>query len=77
MPEFDHGAKVSSVDAGTSIDLAECDGSDAQSFVFSGEGTIVPALATEMCFILADDTRAGRSDVNQIKMLSLEACDEG
>ena len=50
MPEFNLCAKVSSVDAGPSIDLAEGDGSDAQSFVFSSEGTIAPALATEMCF---------------------------
>ncbi len=77
MPEFDVCAEVSSAEAGTAIDLAACDGSEAQSFVFSDEGAIVPASATAMCFTLGEDTRTGRSDVNQIKVLSLEACDEG
>ena len=61
-------------DAGTLIGLATCDGSDAQSFVFSGEGSIVPASAPDMCFTLAGNTRTGRSDANQIKVLSLETC---
>ncbi len=74
MPSFDVCAELSSVDAGTSIGLATCDGSDAQSFVFSGEGSIVPATAPDMCFTLAGDTRTGRSDANQIKALSLESC---
>lgn len=74
MTEFNVCAQVSSTGAGTSIDLAECDGSDAQSFVFSGAGTITPASATDMCMTLAEDTRTGRSDANQIKVLSLETC---
>ena len=77
MPVFDVCVQVSSVDAGTTIDLAACDGSDAQAFTFSGNGTIVPTSATAMCFTLAEDTRTGRSDANQIKVLSLEVCDEG
>lgn len=76
MPEFDVCASVASADAGASIELAACDGSAAQSFVFSGEGTITPASATDMCVTVAEDTRTGRSDVNQIKVLSLEACSE-
>ncbi|WP_341365952.1 ricin-type beta-trefoil lectin domain protein [Yoonia sp. BS5-3] len=76
MTEFDVCAEVSSTAAGTSIDLATCDGSSAQSFVFSGEGTITPASATDMCMTLAEDTRTGRSDANQIKVLSLESCSD-
>lgn len=76
MPEFDVCAEISSTDAGASIGLAACDGSAEQSFEFSGEGTIVPASATDMCITVADDTRTGRSDVNQIKVLSLEVCSE-
>lgn len=76
MPEFDVCAEASSTAAGSTVDLATCDGSDAQSFVFSGEGTIVPANATDMCFTVAEDTRTGRSDANQIKVLSLETCDD-
>lgn len=74
MPEFDVCAQIASTAAGSSVDLASCDGTDAQSFVFSGEGTIVPATATDMCLTLAEETRTGRSDANQIKVLSLEAC---
>jgi len=76
MPEFDVYAEVSSTEAGATVGLADCDGSAAQSFVFSGEGTIVPASAPDMCLTLADDTRTGRSDTNQIKDLALEACSE-
>lgn len=77
MPEFDVCAMLPSNDAGTQVGLAACDGSDAQSFVFSGEGTIAPASAPDMCVTVAEDTRTGRSDANQIKVLSLEACDDG
>ncbi|MEM7259527.1 MAG: ricin-type beta-trefoil lectin domain protein, partial [Pseudomonadota bacterium] len=54
--------------------LSECSGSDGQSFQFSGEGTITPAGAPDMCVTVAAETRTGRSNVNQIKVLSLEAC---
>ena len=74
MPEFDVCAEVASPAAGSSISLKACDGSDEQSFKFSGEGTIVPTSAPELCFTVAEDTRTGRSDVNQIKVLSLEVC---
>jgi hypothetical protein len=77
MPDFDVCAELASTEAGTTIDLSKCDGRDAQQFVFSGEGTIVPASATDMCFTIAEDTRSGRSDANQIKVLSVETCDEG
>ena len=76
MVNFDVCTEISSSDAGSALALAACDGSDAQSFVFSGEGTIVPASAPEMCVTLAEDTRSGRSDANQIKVMSLEACDD-
>ncbi|WP_299932947.1 ricin-type beta-trefoil lectin domain protein [uncultured Pelagimonas sp.] len=76
MPEFDVCAEVASVAAGTSIDLSACNGSEAQSFVFSGEGAITPASATDMCLTVAEATRFGRSKENQIKNLSLEPCDD-
>ncbi|MEM5585827.1 ricin-type beta-trefoil lectin domain protein [Roseibium sp. AS2] len=76
MPKFEVCAEYSSVEAGTKIDLATCDSSAAQSFVFSGEGVITPASATDMCLTLAEDTRFGRSKENQIKNLSLETCED-
>jgi len=76
MPEFDVCAELSSTAADSSLDLATCDGSDAQSFSFSGQGTITPASAPEMCFTIGTDTRTGRSDANQIKVLTLETCSD-
>ncbi|WP_018689067.1 ricin-type beta-trefoil lectin domain protein [Ahrensia kielensis] len=75
MTKFDVCAVVPSNKAGTAITLADCDGSEAQNVVFTGEGTISPASAPEMCFTVGEDTRSGRSDTNQIKVLSLEPCD--
>lgn len=77
MPEFDVCAEVSSVDAGSSIALNQCNGSTEQSFQFSGDGVIVPVSAPELCFTVAEATRTGRSDVNQIKVLTLEPCSNG
>ena len=74
MTNFDVCAEILSPEAGSLLGLSECSGSDAQSFNFSGEGTIVPTAAPEMCLTVAEDTRSGRSDANQIKVLSLETC---
>ncbi|MCK0138792.1 ricin-type beta-trefoil lectin domain protein [Aliiroseovarius sp. F47248L] len=76
MPEFDVCVEVAGMEAGSAIGLAECDGSAEQTFAFSGDGTITPANAADMCLTLGEDTRSGRSDTNQIKALSLEACSE-
>jgi len=74
MPEFDVCVEVAAPEAGASISLAACNGSEAQSFQFSGEGTIVPTSDTDLCITAAEDTRTGKSNVNQIKVLSLEHC---
>ncbi len=76
MVNFDVCTQAPSTEAGSLLELAACDGSDIQSFVFSGEGTITPMSAPEMCMTVAEDTRSGRSDANQIKVLSLEACSD-
>ncbi len=74
MPEFDVCVQAVSTDAGASLELAACDGSEAQQWVFGGEGTIAPAAAPDVCVTLAEETRTGRSDDNQMKALSLQAC---
>ncbi len=74
MVNFDVCVQISSAEAGSALELAACDGSAAQGFEFSGEGTIIPTSAPEMCVTVAEDTRSGRSDANQIKVLSLEIC---
>lgn len=76
MVNFDVCAEVAGLDAGSSVGLAACDGSEAQSFVFSGEGKITLAAAPDMCLTVGEDTRSGRSDDNQIKVLSVEACED-
>ncbi|WP_371154016.1 ricin-type beta-trefoil lectin domain protein [Jannaschia sp. 2305UL9-9] len=76
MPSFDVCAEVAALQEGAAIGLAACDESAEQTFVFSGEGTIVPASAADLCVTVGDDTRFGRSDTNQIKELSLQACSD-
>ncbi len=76
MTEFDVCATLDSTQAGSSVGLSDCDGSDLQQFVFSGDGTITATAAPEMCLTAGEDTRSGRSDANQIKVLSLELCSE-
>lgn len=74
MVNFDVCAQISSPAAGSPLELAACDGSDAQGFRFTGKGTIVPTAAPDMCVTVAAETRSGRSAANQIKVLSLETC---
>lgn len=74
MPEFDLCMQTAAVETGAPLELAACDGSEAQSFSFTGEGTISPASAPDLCLTLGDDTRFGRSQTNQIKELSLAEC---
>ncbi len=74
MPEFDVCVQAPSTAAGASVELAACDGSDAQSWAFNGEGTIAPASAPDMCLTLTGETRTGRSDENQMIALTLETC---
>lgn len=76
MVNFEVCAQITSTEAGSALELTACDGSDVQSFEFLGEGPIVPTSAPDMCLTVAEDTRSGRSDANQIKVLSLEACSE-
>ncbi|MEL6531125.1 MAG: ricin-type beta-trefoil lectin domain protein [Pseudomonadota bacterium] len=72
MPEYDVCVSVS----GTDISLAACDDSEAQKISFGEDGTIRPAASPEMCLTLAADTRSGKSDVHQIKGLSVESCSD-
>ena len=75
MPEFDVCMQASSTEVGASAELASCDGSTAQSWVFDGEGTITPASAPELCLTVSGETRTGRSDDNQMIALALLDCD--
>jgi len=76
MPEFDVCMQAPSTSAGAAVELAACDGSDAQNWAFKGEGTIAPAAAPDMCLTLTGETRTGRSKENQMKALTLEACSD-
>lgn len=74
MPDFEVCATVSALAEGASIGLAACDGSDLQTVSFSGGGAISMVAAPQLCFTAGTESRFGRSDVHQIKALSLEAC---
>lgn len=74
MPEFDVCMQVSSKAVGAALELASCEASEEQSFIFDGEGTISPASAPQFCLTLGRDTRSGRSTTNQIKALTLADC---
>lgn len=76
MPEFDVCVQAISTEAGASAELAACDGSEAQSWVFDGAGTIAPASAPEMCLTLTGETRTGRSAQNQMIAMTLQACSD-
>lgn len=76
MPEFDVCMQAPSTQSGASVELAACDGSAAQSWVFAGEGTIAPAAAPEMCLTLTGETRTGRSAKNQMIAMTLQGCSE-
>jgi len=74
MPEFDVCVQAPATDAGAAVELASCDQSDAQKWVFSGEGVITPASAENMCLTLTGESRTGRSKENQMIALTLEGC---
>ena len=76
MTNFDVCATLDATVAGSALSLAACDGRVAQNFTFAGTGTIVPAAATQMCVTVGADTRSGRSDTNQIKVLTIEPCSD-
>lgn len=75
MPDFDVCVQAEATE-GASVELAACEGSDAQSWTFGGDGVIAPASAPDLCITLAEETRTGRSDENQMKALSLKPCAE-
>ena len=76
MPGFDVCMQAAAIELGAALELAACAGSELHGFAFTGEGTITPASAPDLCVTLGENTRSGRSEANQIKALSLQACDK-
>lgn len=74
MPKFDVCATLASLTVGAKVGLASCNGSNLQTFIFSGTGTISPKAAPTMCLTLSAATRAGGGSQHQIKTLTLEVC---
>lgn len=74
MPDFDVCATARSLEAGSAIGLAACDAGDLQKILFSGSGTISMIESPDLCLTAAKESRFGRSQVHQIKALSLETC---
>ena len=77
MPEFDVCAELSGLEAGSTVGLGSCNGSDLQSFVFYG-GTIRPRTSADMCLTAGLGTSLGRGGTSkhQIKTLTLERCSD-
>ncbi|MGI9270769.1 MAG: c-type cytochrome [Woeseiaceae bacterium] len=75
---FDVCATMASVEAGTEVSLAACDGSDAQQFDFADSGTISPKTAPGMCLTAGEETTMGRGGTSphQIKTLTLQKCSD-
>ena len=74
MSNFKVCATLASLTAGAKVGLATCTGSNLQTLVFSGEGTISPKAAPTMCLTLSSATRMGKGSQHQIKDLTLQAC---
>lgn len=74
MPGYDVCVTLEDLRAGASVGLAPCDGSESQAVAFSGNGTIRPLAASDLCFTAADESRFGRAEIHQIKDLTLEPC---
>lgn len=74
LPKFDVCASVANPVAGAHIDLASCDGSTAQQFVFADNGTITPTANPALCVTASGETTYGRSQTHQKKALTLETC---
>ena len=77
MPEFDVCVEVEAMEAGASIGLATCDGSDAQSIAMTEANTLTPVSAPELCLTAGEEVRLGRGGTSehQIRSLTLQACD--
>ncbi|MBT8426282.1 MAG: RICIN domain-containing protein [Silicimonas sp.] len=76
MPEFEVCVQAPLTEIGASVELATCDDSAAQKWVFDGEGSIVPASAPGMCLTLTGKTRTGRSNENQMIAMTLQECSD-
>ena len=76
MPNYEVCATLTGLESGAKVGLAACDSSDLQAIAFTGEGTISPVSAPNMCFTAAQESRFGRGSQHQIRDLTLESCSE-
>lgn len=74
MPIYDVCVSLSSLEAGAEVELSDC--ANATAITFTGNGTISPVDAPEMCFTASEDSRTGKGSQHQIRDLTLETCDE-
>ena len=77
FPEYEVCATATEPNIGDELSLTACDGSDAQNFVITENGTISPANATSICLTAGDETTFGRNGTSphQIKTLTFQNCD--
>ena len=79
MTMFDVCAEAASAGAGAAIGLSPCDESnELQAFAANGSDQITISLAADetLCVTAATDSRAGGSDIHNIRELTLETCSD-
>lgn len=76
MPDFDVCIELSEIAVGATVSLNTCDGSDAQSLAFSGSGPISPVSDDSLCLTAGDESSFGRSEVHQIRDLTVQTCSD-
>ncbi len=76
MPNYNVCASLTSLEVGSKVNLAECNGSRLQSITFTKAGKLRPTGLPELCLTAGKETRFGRggSSPHQIKDLTLEKC---
>jgi len=75
MPIYDVCVSFDSLEAGSEVSLSAC-GESASAIEFSGNWTITPVDAPDLCFTANDESRMWRWSQHQIRDLTLETCTE-
>ena len=75
---FDVCASLDSLEAGATVQLTSCNGSDAQSLTFAANGNISPKGASDMCLTAGEEVTFGRGGTSphQIRTLTLQSCSD-
>ncbi len=79
IPYFDVCMAATALDAGASIELAACDGSELQQFMLQDNGNLVATAVGDLCITTsATEKKEGRgaTPVHVMRPLSLQPCSD-